>query len=137
MSNSDEIRWKQRLENFGNAISQLTSACDIDEYTELEQAGLIKTFEFCFELSWKVLKDLLYYEGHDVNGPRAIIRKSFESGYIDEFDCEILLDALEKRNLLSHVYRENAALEAVTLIKEQYYFVLQRMYETLTEKAKQ
>lgn len=22
-----------------------------------------KTFEFCFELSWNVLKDLLFYEG--------------------------------------------------------------------------
>ena len=136
MSNSDEIRWKQRLENFGKAISQLTSACDLEEYTKLEQAGLIKTFEFSFELSWKVLKDLLYYEGYEVNGPRAIIRKGFESGYVNEYDCEILLDALEKRNLLSHAYREVTAQEAATLIKDTYYFVLLRLYETLAEKSK-
>ena len=106
MNNSDEIRWKQRLENVGKAISRLIDACNRDQYTELEQAGLIKTFEFNFVLSWKVLKDLLYYEGHEVNRPRAIFHKGFESGYIDENNCEILLDALEKRSLFSHAYRE-------------------------------
>ncbi len=97
----------------------------------------MKTFEFTFELSWKVLKDLLFYEGHVVNGPRAIIRNSFEVGYIDEFDCEVLLDALEMRNILSHAYREDTAIEAVVLIKDQFYFVLLRLYETLMERAKQ
>ena len=137
MSNSDEIRWRQRLENFGKAISRLIDACNQDQYTELEQAGLIKTFEFNFELSWKVLKDLLHYEGHEVNGPRAIFRKGFESGYIDEHNGEILLDALEKRNVLSHAYLENTALEAVSLIKDVYYPVLLKLYEKLIEKSKQ
>ena len=63
MSNSDERRWQQRLDNFGTALGQLTDACKRERYDNLERAGLIKTFEFCFELSWKVLKDLLYYEG--------------------------------------------------------------------------
>lgn len=137
MSNSDEIRWRQRLENFGKAISRLVDACNQVHYTELEQAGLIKTFEFSFELSWKVLKDLLYFDGHEVNGPRAVFRKSFESGYIDEHDCEILLDALEKRNPLSHVYREITALEAVSLIKNEYHPALLQLYEKLTEKSRQ
>ena len=47
----------------------------------LERAGLIKTFEFCFELSWNVLKDLLHYEGHEVKVPRAAIRRAFEDRY--------------------------------------------------------
>ncbi len=47
-----------------------------ERYDDLERAGLIKTFEFCFELSWNVLKDLLFYEGHEVKVPRAAIRKS-------------------------------------------------------------
>ena len=90
MSNSDERRWQQRLDNFGTALAQLTSACERDRYDDLERAGLIKTFEFCFELSWNVLKDLLYYEGHEVKVPRATIRRSFEVDYIDEDDCETL-----------------------------------------------
>ena len=97
----------------------------------MQRAGLIKTFEFCFELSWKVLKDLLFHEGHDVKPPRAVIRKSFEVGYIDEDDCEVLLDALGKRNLLSHTFRSDLAAEAETLIKECYYPVLLRLGRNL------
>ena len=134
MSNSDERRWQQRLDNFGTALAQLTSACERERYDDLERAGLIKTFEFCFELSWNVLKDLLYYEGYEVKLPRTAIRKSFEVDYIDEDDCETLLDALDKRNLLSHTYWSDVAREAEALIKERYYPVLLRLYQTLDAK---
>jgi len=136
VSNADERRWQQRLDNFGTALAQLTKACDRDRYDDLQRAGLIKTFEFCFELSWKVLKDLLFYEGHDVNAPRAVIRKSFEVDYIDEDDCETLLDALDKRNLLSHTYWREVAKQAESLIKEDYYPVLLRLYQALDAKRK-
>ena len=134
MSNSDERRWQQRLDTFGTALAQLTSACDRERYDHLQLAGLIKTFEFSFELSWKVLKDLLFYEGHDVKAPRAVIRKSFEVDYIGESDCETLLDALDKRNLLSHAYVLDVAEEAETLIKERYHPVLLRLYQALDSK---
>ena len=134
MSNFEEQRWKQRLDNFGVALAQLTNACNRERYDDLERAGLIKTFEFCFELSWNVLKDLLFYEGHDVKVPRAVFRKSFEVDYLSESDCESLLDALGKRNLLSHTYRQELAVEAETLIKERYYPVLLGIYQTLNAK---
>ena len=134
MSNSDERRWRQRLDNFGTALAQLTNACERERYDDLERAGLIKTFEFCFELSWKVLKDILFYEGHDAKVPRAVIRKSFEVDYVDENDSETLLNALGKRNLLSHTFQCDVALEAETLIKERYYPVLLRLYQTLDAK---
>ncbi len=134
MSNSDERRWQQRLDSFETALAQLTDACDRQRYDYLELAGLIKTFEFSFELSWKVLKDLLFYEGHDVKAPRAVIRKSFEVDYIDESDCETLLDALDKRNVLSHVYLLDVAREAEMLIKDSYHPVLIRLHRTLDAK---
>ena len=86
------------------------------------------------ELSWNVLKDLLFYEGYDVMVPRVAIRKSFEVDYIAENDCETLLDALDKRNLLSHTYRSEVAREAETLIKERYHPVLVRLHATLDAK---
>ena len=136
MSNSDERRWKQRFDNFGQALAQLTSACERERYDDLERAGLIKTFEFCFELSWNVLKDLLFYEGYDVKAPRAVIRTSFEADYVEEDDCETLLDALDKRNLLSHTYRSDVARDAQALIKERYHPVLLRVHRTLDAKRK-
>ena len=131
MINRDEQRWQQRLDNFGKVLAQLTSACDRERYDDLERAGLIKTFEFCFELSWEVLKDLLFYEGHVTKVPRAAIRKSFEVDYISESDCETLLDALATHTQLSHAYWSHLALEAESLIKRRYHPVLVRLYRTL------
>lgn len=102
MSNTDEIRWHQRLDNFGKAMAQLKAACNQEEYSDLERAGLVQMFEFSFELAWKVLKDLLFYEGFDAGTPRAVIRTAFTAGYLSEDDSEVFLDALDKRNLLSH-----------------------------------
>ena len=131
MSNSDERRWQQRHDTFGSALTQLTDACAQDRYTFLELAGLIKTFESSFELAWKVLKDLLFYEGHEVKSPRPVFRKSFEVDYIDESDSETLLDALDKRSLLAHAYLLEEARRAEALIKEHYHPVLLRLHETL------
>ncbi len=134
MPNSDEIRWRQRLENFGKALGQLEDACDKEEFTELERAGLVKVFEFTFELMWKVCKDKLFYDGYDVNTPREVIRQAFEAKYLTEYETETMLDALKKRNLLSHTYEEKTALEAERLIKNCYAPVLYKVYNRLKRK---
>ena len=134
MSNWDERRWQQRHDSFGTALVQLTNTCAREHYDQLQLAGLIKTFEFTFELSWKVLKDLLFYEGHSLASPRPVIRKSFEANYIDESECETLLDALDKRNLLSHAYVLDVAKKVESLIKERYYPVLLRLHRTLDDR---
>ena len=135
MTSTDERRWRQRLASFGTALKRLEEACGQDSYSDLERAGLVKTFEFTFELGWKVLKDLLFYEGYDVNSPREIIRKSFEVGYISEEDCEMFLFALDTRNTLSHVYRDKLARDAVSLINGQFHPMLRRLWNTLESKS--
>ncbi len=137
MSNSDEVRWRQRLENFQLALAELTGACEKEEYSRLERAGLIQTFEFTFELAWKTLKDLLYYQGFDVRSPRDTLRQAFTAGLLAEDQTEVLLDALDKRNLLTHTYREELAQEAVALIKQRYCPVLQSLAQRLREHATQ
>jgi len=68
------LRWKQRLENLQKAQLRLVKACSQETYNDLELAGLIQTFEFPFELTWKTLKDLLEFEGYDAASPRSVIR---------------------------------------------------------------
>lgn len=87
MSNSDEPCWQQRLGNSRTALAQLTNACERGRCDELERAGLIKTFEFCFELRWNVLKEHLFYGGHEVKAPRAAIRRSFAGDYIAKLEA--------------------------------------------------
>ena len=136
MSAARELRWQQRFETFGKALAQLTKACDREQYSELELAGLVKTFELAFELCWRVLMDMLSFEGFNVTSPRTVLRASFDMGLIDERNCEILLEALEKRTLPAHVYFiEAEAAEA--LIKESFHPALVRLYEILNAKQSQ
>ena len=131
MSTSTEQRWLQRLDSFGMALAQLATACEREHYDNLERAGLIKTFEFCFELLRKVLKDLLNHEGIVVKVPRAAIRNGSQVGYINERDWEMLLDALYQRNLMNHTCWSEAALDAETVIRESYCPHLQRLHRNL------
>ena len=84
-----------------------------------------------------MLKDLLFYEGYEEKSPRSTIRRSFEAEYIDEQDCELLLEALEKRNILSHTYQESTSIEAEGLIKERYHPALKRLHKTLSTRTHQ
>ena len=61
--NQQDIRWKQRFSNFQKALSQLQKFIDKGELSELEAQGLIKAFEYTFELAWTTLKDFLEYRG--------------------------------------------------------------------------
>ena len=137
MSNTDPIRWKQRLQQFTKAEQRLSEAL-LNGYgalNRLEQEGVIQRFEYTFELAWKVLKDLLFYEGFDVQSPREVIRQAFETEYLNESDTETALDALEKRNLLTHTYEESTMLEALELIEGQFQPMLNRLLKTLEKRA--
>ncbi len=129
-------RWKQRLQNLQKAHQRLEKACAQEEYSELELAGLIQTFEFSFELIWKTLKDLLEFEGFDdVASPRSAIRTALEARHLSVEQCEVLLDALTKRNLLTHTYDEENAQEAQMLIIEQYAPVITEITRYLENKS--
>jgi len=134
VTNSDENRWRQRLQNFEKATSRLVEACKAEDYTDLERAGLVKTFEFSFELAWKTLKDLLFFEGYDERSPREVLRRAFQTGYLTESETEVALDALDKRNLLSHTYDEGVSKEAVSLIKEKYEPMLRSLLARMVDK---
>lgn len=129
------LRWKQRLQNFQKAALRLEVACQQGSYNDLELAGLIQTFEFSFELAWKTLKDLLEFEGYDASSPRSVIRKSLEAKHISAEQCEILLEALGKRNLLTHTYDEDNVLEAKRLILEDFSPVLSVLLRYLVIKS--
>ena len=133
--NEDE-RWKQHLGSFGDALLQLEDACNQDEYSNLEIAGLVSTFSFTFEQGWKALKYVLSIEGIVAKSPRESIRKGFEAQYLDEDNCEILLDALEKRNNMSHMYDAVQAAEMEKLVKEHYLPVLQDLLSALEQHDK-
>ncbi len=83
------------------------------DQTEQERAGIIQAFEYCFELSWKIMKKLLQERGKIANSPKEAFRMSALEGFID--DVEIWFDFLKKRNLTTHTYNEHEADEVINI----------------------
>lgn len=129
-----EERLRQRLVNFRNALLRMQNACDQDELSELELTGLIGIFTFTFEQGWEALKLELLHQGIVVKTPHATIRSGFEAGYLKEDNCEILLDAMNKRNTMSHMYDAGQAEELEGVIKEKYFPALQYLLNTLEQQ---
>lgn len=131
MNNEDiDIRWKQRFNNFQKALAQLKKFIDKKELNELETQGLIKAFEYTYELAWNTIKDFLEYQGQtDIFGSRDAFRKSFKLGIID--DGQDWMDMLESRNKTSHTYNEETAEEISQAVKEVYYSLFQKLKEKL------
>lgn len=72
--------------------------------TEQEKAGAIQAFEYCYELSWKMLKKALEAKGVEAASPRDTFREAARNHLID--DPEIWFGFLRIRNLTTHTYNE-------------------------------
>ena len=55
-TNNSIIPWQHRRQNSERAIGKLEQACHRLELIELEAQGLIKAFEYTYELAWNMLK---------------------------------------------------------------------------------
>lgn len=121
MENQD-IRWKQRFQHYIGAFEQLKNAFEIyktRELTILENQGVIQAFEVTQELSWKVMKDFLEYQGYDeIYGSKNAVRLAFNVKII--INGEIWMDMIKSRNLMSHTYDEDEMLKIIKIIFENY-----------------
>ncbi|MCD6271310.1 MAG: nucleotidyltransferase substrate binding protein [Deltaproteobacteria bacterium] len=121
-----DIRWEQRFANYLKALTRLQKFIDKGALSELEEQGLIKAFEYTYELAWNTMKDFLEYKGQtDIYGSRDAIRKAFELGLID--DGENWMDMLKSRNKTSHTYNEETAREISKAVVEVYYSLLTQL----------
>ena len=134
MSNQD-IRWLQRFSNYEKALNQLRNAVQLAkkrELSELEQQGMIQTFEYTHELAWKTLKDFLEDKGYqDIYGSKDTIRLAFKTGLIQ--NGEIWMDMIVNRNQTSHTYNEETSEKIVNNIKKKYFVEFQALQAKFNE----
>lgn len=132
MENKD-IRWQQRFINFNKAFNQLEKFIQVEILNEMEEQGLIKSFEYTYELAWKTLQDLLKEKGYiDINGPKPVIQQSFQDGYITEGKGWMRMH--NSRNLTAHTYDQTTAKEVIDGIRNEYYFLLNSLQERLNDE---
>lgn len=134
-----DIRWKQRFNNYIRALQTLRSAVALSEerkLSELEGQGLIQGFEFTHELAWNVLKDYLEDQGFtEIIGSKNAIREAFKNGLVD--DGEAWMEMIKARNQSSHTYNPEIAKEIVDAILARFYPAFERMAKKFTALSDQ
>lgn len=132
-----DIRWIQRFDNFDKAVKQLTKFIEKGDLSELEQQGLIQSFEYNYELAWNTIKDFYENQGETgIQGSRDAIRMAFKRGLI--INGETWMKMIKSRVLTSHTYNEKIADEITIDILNIYYpefLKLQKIFIGLKEKT--
>jgi len=136
---SQDIRWKQRFDNYQKALQTLDRAVALAsqrELSELEQQGLIQGFEFTHELAWNVLKDYLEEQGiAGIIGSKNATRSAFKNGLIE--NGEVWMEMIAARNLSSHTYNVETAAEIAEMILTRFYPAFMRLAGTFAKLAAQ
>ena len=128
-----DVRWKQRFNNYSKALSQLEKfIVKGKELNELEEQGMIQAFEYTFELAGNLLKDYYEYQGvTNLQGSRDAFRLAFNRGLIS--DGEAWMKMIESRSKTSHTYNEETADEIASAVLNQYYSLFKSLQKTMEE----
>lgn len=113
-------RIAERIENFNRAFCIFEEAVEaFDKNKKLTHMALIQTFEVCFELAWKILKDYLFLSGINAQFPKQVIKEAFNKEVIK--DGQIWIDMLNGRNTTSHEYNMDKIDDLLITISTIFY----------------
>ena len=111
-----------KLINFSNALQRLKEA--VVEFkqqgaSDVVRDGVIQRFEFTYELAWKTTKVYLEAIGIvDINSPKATIKEAYAQRLIANEENWLLM--LNDRNMTSHMYKEEIAVDIAERVSSSY-----------------
>lgn len=112
----------KKFENFCKALHNLEDIQNYQPpYDNVVLTGLVSLYQICFEQAWKAMKEAMENEGVNTavtGSPRSIIKEAYRLHMID--DEAAWLGALQARNLASHAYNQQTALEIIAQISCTY-----------------
>jgi len=133
---NQDIRWRQRFENFDRALGLLREALadGQENLSPLEQEGAAQRLEYTLELAWKCMKDYLEDSGVSISPatPRQVIKEAFVAKIIT--NGQTWINMLNHRNLLSHTYDFAVFEEAIRATEDHYLPTLQALHEFLSKE---
>ena len=130
MAGEDDIRWKQRFQNFSRACVLLREGVERGALlSPLEQEGVVQRFEYTLELAWKTAKDFLEAAGAVISPvtPRQVFKDAFAAKIL--VDGHVWIAMLDHRNLLSHTYDPAVFAQAVEAITTRYLPAIIELHE--------
>jgi len=120
MQHSD-TRLEYRLKSYKKTLTHLEKFIIKGErLNELEETGIVKAFEYSYDIAWKCLKDFYEQQGEsEIQGSRDAIQLAFNRGMIA--DGQLWMEMLKDRNRTAHTYNEETAKEIAEAVLHKYY----------------
>jgi nucleotidyltransferase substrate binding protein (TIGR01987 family) len=123
-----------RFENYSKAFAKLSElhvkpVWDVDE---LVRDAFFQRYEFCVELAWKLVKDILEFEQITIKTPREAIKEAVKSKILDDF--YVWDQMLTTRNFSIHNYDEKKVIEIFPTMYDVHYPKLQWLQEYVETK---
>lgn len=120
-----------KLSVFQLALKNLEEALAEPIRTNRDRAGVIQTFEFTYETSWKLLREILVFLGKEApSSPRSVFKEAYSSQLIE--NDQNWLSMISKRNLTTHTYNQSTADEVISSITSIYI----KEFQALSELSK-
>lgn len=107
------------------AVASLARALELEE-TDVHRDATIQRFEFCIELAWKTSKKIM---GTATTAPKQVVREMAQNKLIE--DPVLWLQAIDQRNLTSHTYKEEIAIQVYRFV-QTFYPEFERLVKKLT-----
>ncbi|MGF1533706.1 MAG: nucleotidyltransferase substrate binding protein [Bernardetiaceae bacterium] len=127
-----DIRWKQRFDSFERALVQLEKGIAYYQTNpiDLVKEGIIQRFEFTHELSWKVMKDFLEYEGvTGIIASRSATKEAFNKNLIT--DGQGWMNMIDSRNNTVHTYNPDILEREFLKIITTYFDLLKEFHQKM------
>ncbi len=120
MSVKMDPRTEITINNFKSATQTLEKFIVAPIIDDRDRAGIIQAFEFCYELAWKSLKKIAEERGLEAPTPLQDFQVGFQMGFLLEEEHQLWLDMKLSRNLTSHTYKEDLAIQVCSDIISRY-----------------
>lgn len=129
-------KFSRRFQSFCNSLDALAEARQRDLSDSFVLSGTSAKFSITFDLSWKVMKDILvqYYAitGFVTGSPREVLREAFQTNLISD---DTWMEMLKVRNELTHDYDGDIVKSYCSAIVEKYIDLFYTFEETVKQKV--
>jgi nucleotidyltransferase substrate binding protein (TIGR01987 family) len=134
-----------RLQSFADALESFTYLASVDMVSLAQQLdsrlvdglenGKVQKFEYTLELCWKAIKVALKdQEGIDEASPKKVVKAWYLAGHMPEDDYLLLMNAIDDRNKLSHIYDSDEFKVIVSRLPD-YAKLLQRVAHSMSKPS--